>query len=79
MKTKEFIEKVNDLEYDVLIRPVDMEVENSMGSTVLSVPKSRQYVINTDWISFESLEDEVQAELFEIAVEYASTKPEDRE
>lgn len=79
MKTKEFIEKVNELEYDVLIRPLDMEVENSMGSTTLSVPKNRQYVINTDWISFESLEDEVQAELFEIAVEYASTKPEDRE
>lgn len=79
MKTKEFIEKVNALGYDVLIRPLDIEVEDSIGNTLLSVQKSNQYVVNTDWISFESLEDAVQAELFGIAVEYASTKPEERE
>ena len=79
MKTKEFVEKVNALGCDVLFRPLDIEVEDSKGSTVLSVPKGRQYVVNSDWISFEFLNDAVQAELFEIAVYYASIKPEERE
>lgn len=79
MKTYEFIEKVNDMGYDVLIRPIDIEVESLVGNTLLSVQKRNQYVVSTDWSSFESLEDEIQAELFGIAVEYASTKPEERE
>lgn len=79
MKTKEFVDKVNDMGYVVLISPIDIEVESPMGSTLLSVQKRNQYVVSTDWSSFESLEDEIQAELFGIAVEYASTKPEERE
>ena len=79
MKTKEFIEKVNDLGYYVVIKPIDIEVENSIGTILLSVQRSNRYVVDTDWSLFERLEEEVQAELFEIAVEYASTKPEERE
>ena len=79
MKTKEFVDKVNDMGYDVLISHIDIEVESPIGSTLLSVQKRNQYVVSTDWSSFESLEDEIQAELFGIAVEYASTKPEERE
>ena len=65
--------------YDVLIRPIDIEVESPVGNTLLSVQKRNQYVVSTDWSSFESLDDEIQAELFGIAVEYASTKPKERE
>ena len=79
MKTKEFVDKVNDMGYDVLISPIDIEVESPVGSTLLIVHKRNQYVVSTDWSSFESLEDDIQAELFGIAVEYASTKPEERE
>ena len=78
MKTSEFVEKINDMGYDVLIRPIDIEVESPIGNTLLSVQKRNQYVVSTEWSSFESLEGEIQAELFGIAVEYASTKPEER-
>lgn len=79
MKTYEFVEKVNYLGYDVVFKPLDIEVENSIGTTLLSVQRSNRYVVDTDWSPFERLEDEIQAELFGIAVEYASTKPEERE
>ena len=79
MKTREFVEKVNALGFGVAILDLDVVVENSSGSNLLVIQKSNQYVLDTDWSYFELLKDELQAELFEIAVEYASTKPEERE
>ena len=79
MKTREFVEKVNSLGFGVAILDLDVVVENSTGSNLLVVQKSNQYVLDTDWSYFELLKDETQAELFGIAVEYASTKPEERE
>ena len=79
MKTREFVEKVNSLGFGVEILDLDVVVENSSGSNLLVVQKSNQYVLHTDWSYFELLKDETQAELFGIAVEYASTKPEERE
>ena len=79
MKTREFVEKVNTLGFGVVILDLDVVVENSSGSNLLVIQKSNQYVLDTDWSYFELLKDELQAELFEIAVEYASTKPEERE
>ena len=79
MKTREFVEKVNTLGFGVVILDLDVVVENSTGSNLLVVQKSNQYILDTDWSYFELLDDETQAELFEVAVEYASTKPEERE
>ena len=79
MKTREFVEKVNTLGFGVAILDLDVVVENSTGSNLLVVQKSNQYILDTDWSYFELLDDETQAELFGIAVEYASTKPEERE
>ena len=79
MKTREFVEKVNTLGFGVVILDLDVVVENSSGSNLLVIQKSNQYVLDTDWSYFELLKDELQAELFGIAVEYASTKPEERE
>lgn len=79
MKTREFVEKVNTLGFGVVILDLDVVVENSSGSNLLVIQKSNQYVLDTDWSYFELLDDETQAELFGIAVEYASTKPEERE
>ena len=79
MKTREFVEKVNSLGFGVLFTDLDVVVENSSGSNILVVQKSNQYILDTDWSYFELLKDETQAELFGIAVEYASTKPEERE
>ena len=79
MKTREFVEKVNTLGFGVVILDLDIVVENSSGSNLLVIQKSNQYVLDTDWSYFELLDDETQAELFGIAVEYASTKPEERE
>lgn len=79
MKTREFAEKVNTLGFGVVILDLDVVVENSSGSNLLVIQKSNQYVLDTDWSYFELLDDETQAELFGIAVEYASTKPEERE
>ena len=79
MKTREFVEKVNTLGFGVVILDLDVVVENSSGSNLLVIQKSNQYVLDTDWSYFELLKDEAQAELFGIAVEYASTKPEERE
>ena len=79
MKTRECVEKVNSLGFGVAILDLDVVVENSSGSNLLVVQKSNQYVLDTDWSYFELLKDETQAELFGIAVEYASTKPEERE
>jgi len=79
MKTIEFIEKVNDLGFGVVFTDLDVVVENSTGSNLLVVQKSNQYILDTDWSYFELLDDETQAELFGVAVEFASTKPEERE
>lgn len=79
MKTREFAEKVNTLGFGVVILDLDVVVENSSGSNLLVIQKSNQYVLDTDWSYFELLDDETQAELFGIAVEYASTEPEERE
>ena len=79
MKTREFVEKVNTLGFGVVILDLDVVVENSSGSNLLVIQKRNQYVLDTDWSYFELLDDETQAELFGIAVEYASTKPEERE
>lgn len=79
MKTKEFIEKVNDLGFGVVFGDLDIVVENSTGSNLLVIQRSNQYALDTDWSYFELLDDKTQAELFGIAVEYASTKPEERE
>ena len=79
MKTKEFIEKVNALGFGVVFGELDIVVENSTGSNLLVIQRSNQYALDTDWSYFELLKDELQAELFGVAVEYASTKPEERE
>ena len=79
MKTREFVEKVNSLGFGVVFTDLDVVVENSSESNILVVQKSNQYILDTDWSYFELLKDETQAELFGIAVEYASTKPEERE
>jgi len=79
MKTIEFIEKVNDLGFGVVFTDLDVVVENSTGSNLLVVQKSNQYILDTDWSFCELLDDETQAELFGVAVEFASTKPEERE
>ena len=79
MKTKEFIEKVNALGFGVVFGELDIVVENSTGSNLLVIQRSNQYALDTDWSYFELLKDELQAELFGIAVEYASTKPKERE
>ena len=79
MKTREFVEKVNSLGFGVAILDLDVVVENSSGSNLLTILKDTRYVMDTDWSYFELLKGETQAELFGIAVEYASTKPEERE
>lgn len=79
MKTREFVEKVNALGFGVVILDLDIVVENSTGSNLLTILNDTRYVLDTDWSYFELLDDETQAELFGIAVEYASTKPEERE
>ena len=79
MKTREFVEKVNSLGFGVVILDLDVVVENSTGSNLLTILNDTRYVLDTDWSYFELLDDETQAELFGIAVEYASTKPEERE
>lgn len=79
MKTREFVEKVNSLGFGVVILDLDIVVEHSTGSNLLTILNDTRYVLDTDWSYFELLDDETQAELFGIAVEYASTKPEERE
>lgn len=79
MKTREFAEKVNALGFGVVILDLDVVVENSTGSNLLTILKDTRYVLDTDWSYFELLDDETQAELFGVAVEYASTEPEERE
>ena len=79
MKTSKFVEKVNSLGFGVVILDLDVVVENSSGSNLLVILKDTRYVLDTDWSYFELLDDETQAELFGVAVEYASTKPEERE
>ena len=79
MKTREFVEKVNTLGFGVVILDLDIVVEHSTGSNLLTILNDTRYVLDTDWSYFELLDDETQAELFGIAVEYASTEPEERE
>lgn len=78
MKTSEFVEKINSLGFGVVFRELHIVVENSTGSTLLVMQSSNRYALDTEWSYFELLDDETQAELFGVAVEYASTKPEER-
>ena len=79
MKTSEFVEKINSLGFGVVFRELHIVVENSTGSTLLVMQSSNRYALDTEWSYFELLDDETQAELFGVAVEYASTKPEERQ
>lgn len=74
MKTKEFIEKVKDLGFDIKIGSVTVFIKCG-GRTITRIDKKVPYEINT-YAAFEVKDAD---ELFDLCVEYARTPIEERE
>ena len=91
MKTKEFIEKVEELGFDVEVlyykKDDSIEIErrivirNKENKCVVSVVwAERVYEFDNSWICFTKLTEELQKkELFDLLVKYSSTPIEERE
>ena len=91
MKTKEFIEKVEELGFDVEViyykKDDSIEIErrivirNKENKCVVSVVwAERVYEFDNSWICFTKLTEELQKkELFNLLIKYSSTPIEERE
>lgn len=83
MKTKEFIEKVEELGFDVAVKEYNNEKRiqlfNSDGYTVSKVSTECICEGITAFNGFTNLQKDLKKQLFELLVEYSSTPIEERE
>lgn len=83
MKTKEFIEKVEDLGFSVEENYKQLVVKNENGRTVMTTEMSSWGNINTNYPDFKYMEDfegfDTRWRLLEAAFEYVFTLVEERE
>lgn len=76
MRTSEFIEKMEELDYMCDIDGAYLDVADAFtGKTVARIGMGRRYIIDTDWISGDLIFEHV----FDLLTEYASTPVRDRE
>ena len=88
MKTKEFIEKVKELGFDVEVKSIDdfikiehkIVIRNKENKCVVSALwTERVYEFDNRWEYFTKLAEETKKELFDLLVKYSSTPIEGRE
>lgn len=79
MKTKEFIERVEELGLVVQTNPKGTFVRKDDDTTCVLVDETYAYSFDTFHCSYDYLEDSVKRKLFKLLVEYASTLLEERE
>lgn len=79
MKTKEFIEKVEELGFRTTHVNEYIYIENRMVDTCAIVDRYCRYGFNTNFDDFYDLKKETKEELFNLLVEYSSTPQKERE
>lgn len=81
MKTKEFIEKVEELGFEVNSNGSIISVKNSKEDymTVADIGKENEFEVNTFNYLFYYVKDNTKKDLFDLMVKYASTPIEERE
>ena len=79
MKTKEFIKRVEELEFIAYEDSNYWLIKNEYGSNVAHVNKTILSQMSTDYIQWDKVYNEDKEKLFDLLVEYAETPPEDRE
>ena len=88
MKTKEFIEKVKELGFDVEVKSIDdfikiehkIVIRNKENKCVVSALwAERVYEFDNRWESFTKLTEETKKQLFDLLVKYSSTPIKERE
>ena len=88
MKTKEFIEKVEELGFDVEVKSIDdfikiehkIVIRNKENKCVVSALwTEKNYEFDNRWESFTKLTEETKKQLFDLLVEYSTTPIKERE
>lgn len=79
MKTKEFIEKVEELGFRAEESDSGIDVINGVFQHLCHVSKTFRFVLDTDWTEFEEAGEATREDLYKLAVEYANTPLEERE
>lgn len=79
MRTKEFIKRVEELEFIAYEDSNYWLIKNEYGSNVAHVNKTILSQMSTDYIQWDKVYNEDKEKLFDLLVEYAETPPEDRE
>lgn len=79
MKTKEFIEKVEELGFRAEESDSGIDVINGVFKHLCHVSKTFRFVLDTDWTEFEKAGKATREDLYKLAVEYARTPLEERE
>lgn len=82
MKTKEFIEKVEELDFVKNVEEDDYVIRilgQSIYVILATVGTEENLYLDTSFIGFEGLEVEEKCQLFDLLVEYARTPVEERE
>ncbi|MFO3716097.1 hypothetical protein [Anaerococcus cruorum] len=73
MKTKEFIERVEDLGFEAEIYSSGIYVKDSDGDCVTSVGSKCEYMVDCSWTGFMFVGATKRKSLLELAFAYAST------
>ena len=80
MKTKEFIEKVEALGYEVGSFKTDMNISDSDGHELAIVSKKHRFAMDTDMFDFVTYVNDDDAEkIATLLFEYSTTPPSERE
>ena len=80
MKTKEFIEKVEALGYEVGSFKTDMNISDSDGHELAIVSKKHRFAMDTDMFDFVTYVNDDDAEkIATLLFEYSATPPSERE
>lgn len=80
MKTKEFIEKIEEWGYQIedIKDCFSIKLEMFIPSRLAVVSHKEMFIFDTFYPAFSNLNEEEQKELFDLIVEYSSTPIEDR-
>lgn len=79
MKTKEFIKRVEGLEFEVENGKEYYVIKDIDGEVIASINKLITFQICTDYKGWDELCHEIKKQLFDIISKYAGTPPDERE
>lgn len=79
MKTKEFIKRIEGLEFEVENGKEYYVIKDIDGEVIASINKLITFQICTDYKGWDELCHEIKKQLFDIISKYAGTPPDERE